>query len=166
MELSKYWNTQGFLKLYNGFLEDGGYINFATYFNDKETYNIKTVQKNYLNTGDINFEEKVRKYEINFPVRYTYNERSYGDTTDYMPVIYILGTPSNYYDYYGCVWCSIDDSVLFSKNSHNILPYRFMWFEYDSHDSNLNVSIPNQGHTNMNVYINELGEVIINNDLE
>lgn len=162
MELSKYWNTDGFLKLYNGFIEGGG-LNFATYFNNHETYDIKTAQKNYLNTGDINFEEKVKKYEIKFPVKYSYNERSYGNTTDYMPVIYILGDAE---EYHGYVWCGIDDFVLFNGDSHNILPYRFMWFEYDSHDSNLNVSIPNQGHTNMNVYINELGEIIINNDLE
>ena len=90
MELSKYWNTDGFLKLYNGFIEGGG-LNFATYFNNHETYDIKTAQKNYLNTGDINFEEKVKKYKIKIPVKYYYNETSYGNTTDYMHVIYILG---------------------------------------------------------------------------
>lgn len=162
MELSKYWNTKGFLGLYNDYL-DSGSKNFATYFNTNETYNIKASQKNYLNTGDINFEEKIKKYEIKFPVKYTYNERSYGDTTDYMPLMYIIGDAS---EWWGWVVCGINDEMVFNQDSHKIIPYRFMWFEYDSHDSNLNVSIPNQGNTNMNVYINELGEVIVNNDLE
>lgn len=158
MNLYDYINNPEVSKAY-GEYQTSGELNFATYWNPlyPNIFKQKDKQKNYLYNGDVNFTPSATNYVNSLTHQYDYARRDVDASTTYV----LFATNSD-----GYLLVSANRQYLSNNYTYKnvVSVYRYLWF--DEHDSNLVVALPNQGNWNINIYVNDSGELIIDTDNE
>lgn len=158
MNLAEDVNSKELKKAYAEYLEELP-DNFAIYYNDLyiNKFKVKDSQLNYLYNGDINFGAEKNKYvnSLNHQYHFSYRDIGLGDTSKL-----------NFSNIAGYVYVLMDEDYLVNYYKYNnvVCCYKYLWFEVTK-NTDLYVSIPNQGHISVDIYINDAGELLLNNNV-
>lgn len=157
MNLANDVNSNELKKAYAEFIESGD-NSLAVYYNDLyiNKFKVKDSQLNYLYNGDINFGAEKNKYvnSLNHQYHFSYRDIGIGDTTKL-----------NFSNLGGYLYAIMDEDYLVNYYKYNnvVCCYKYLWFEIMK-DTNLYVSVPNQGNINIDIYINDAGELLLDNN--
>lgn len=149
-------NTDELKKTYNDF-KNGSYLNFAVYYNslDINTFKVVSTQKDYLFNGDINFSNrKYSSYRATTTDTYSYNSEEIDNSSD----VFIQSCLDG-----GIIADLDDDIVILDKNVISVYPY--IWYEVVN-GVEATFTVPNQGNWNIESYIDDNGDLILNTDNE